>query len=32
MTHGIIFMNLALIFYTWPVFSGRRQGCTAGIC
>jgi uncharacterized repeat protein (TIGR03987 family) len=23
---GIIWMNLALIFYTWAVFSGRRQG------
>lgn len=26
MIRGIIFMNLALIFYTWAVFSGRRQG------
>jgi uncharacterized repeat protein (TIGR03987 family) len=26
MVRGIIFMNLALIFYTWAVFSGRRQG------
>jgi uncharacterized repeat protein (TIGR03987 family) len=23
---AIIWMNLALIFYTWAVFSGRRQG------
>lgn len=23
---GIIWMNLALVFYTWAVFSGRRQG------
>jgi uncharacterized repeat protein (TIGR03987 family) len=23
---AVIFMNLALIFYTWAVFSGRRQG------
>ena len=26
MMYGIIWMNLALIFYTWAVFSGRRQG------
>jgi len=26
MVRGIIFMNLALLFYTWAVFSGRRQG------
>lgn len=26
MIRGIVFMNLALIFYTWAVFSGRRQG------
>jgi uncharacterized repeat protein (TIGR03987 family) len=26
MMRGIIFMNLALIFYTWAVFSGRRHG------
>lgn len=26
MIRGIIWMNLALIFYTWAVFSGRRQG------
>ena len=26
MLRGIIWMNLALIFYTWAVFSGRRQG------
>src|SRR4051794_24460968 len=24
--YGIIFMTLALIFYTWAVFSGRREG------
>ncbi|MDA8414579.1 MAG: HsmA family protein [Desulfobacteraceae bacterium] len=23
---AVIWMNLALIFYTWAVFSGRRQG------
>ena len=23
---AILWMNLALIFYTWAVFSGRRQG------
>jgi uncharacterized repeat protein (TIGR03987 family) len=23
---AIVWMNLALIFYTWAVFSGRRQG------
>jgi len=23
---AIIWMNLALVFYTWAVFSGRRQG------
>jgi len=26
MVYGIIMMNLALLFYTWAVFSGRRQG------
>ena len=26
MIQGIILMNLALVFYTWAVFSGRRQG------
>ncbi len=26
MLRGIIFMNLALLFYTWAVFSGRKQG------
>lgn len=24
--HAVIWMTLALIFYTWAVFSGRRQG------
>lgn len=24
--YGIIWMNMALIFYTWAVFSGRRRG------
>ncbi len=24
--YGVIWMNLALIFYTWAVFSGRRHG------
>jgi uncharacterized repeat protein (TIGR03987 family) len=23
---AVIWMNLALVFYTWAVFSGRRQG------
>jgi uncharacterized repeat protein (TIGR03987 family) len=23
---AVVWMNLALIFYTWAVFSGRRQG------
>jgi len=23
---GVIWMNLALIFYTWAVFSGRKEG------
>ncbi len=26
MMRGIIWMNLALLFYTYAVFSGRRQG------
>lgn len=26
MVQGIILMNLALLFYTWAVFSGRQQG------
>lgn len=26
MLYGIIWMNLALVFYTWAVFSGRRNG------
>ena len=26
MARAVIWMNLALIFYTWAVFSGRRQG------
>lgn len=26
MLRGIVWMNLALVFYTWAVFSGRRQG------
>ncbi len=26
MIRGIILMNLALLFYTWAVFSGRREG------
>lgn len=26
MTLGIIFMNLALTFYSWAVFSGRKEG------
>lgn len=29
MLYGIIWMNLALIFYTWAVFSGRRNGLHA---
>lgn len=29
MLYGIIWMNLALLFYTWAVFSGRRQGLQA---
>ena len=29
MQRGIIFMNLALLFYSWAVFSGRRQGLHA---
>lgn len=24
--HAVIWMNLALIFYTWAVFSGRKEG------
>jgi uncharacterized repeat protein (TIGR03987 family) len=24
--HAVIWMNLALVFYTWAVFSGRKQG------
>ena len=24
--HAVIWMNLALIFYTWAVFSGRKHG------
>jgi uncharacterized repeat protein (TIGR03987 family) len=24
--HAVIWMNLALVFYTWAVFSARRQG------
>lgn len=23
---GVIWMNLALVFYTWAVFSGRKEG------
>lgn len=26
LTQAVIWMNLALVFYTWAVFSGRRQG------
>jgi uncharacterized repeat protein (TIGR03987 family) len=26
LARAVIWMNLALIFYTWAVFSGRRQG------
>ena len=26
LTRAVVWMNLALIFYTWAVFSGRRQG------
>jgi len=26
LVRAIVWMNLALIFYTWAVFSGRRQG------
>lgn len=26
MVRGIVWMNLALLFYTYAVFSGRRQG------
>ena len=26
LARAIIWMNLALVFYTWAVFSGRRQG------
>jgi len=26
LVRAILWMNLALIFYTWAVFSGRRQG------
>lgn len=29
MISGIIWMNLALLFYSWAVFSGRRQGLHA---
>ena len=26
LVQAVIWMNLALVFYTWAVFSGRRQG------
>ncbi|RII31359.1 MAG: TIGR03987 family protein [Geobacter sp.] len=26
LAQAIVWMNLALVFYTWAVFSGRRQG------
>lgn len=26
LARAVILMNLALVFYTWAVFSGRRQG------
>lgn len=26
LARAVIWMNLALLFYTWAVFSGRRQG------
>jgi uncharacterized repeat protein (TIGR03987 family) len=26
LAQAVIWMNLALVFYTWAVFSGRRQG------
>ena len=26
LVRAVIWMNLALVFYTWAVFSGRRQG------
>ena len=26
LARAVIWMNLALVFYTWAVFSGRRQG------
>ena len=26
LSRAVIWMNLALIFYTWAVFNGRRQG------
>lgn len=26
LSHAVLWMTLALIFYTWAVFSGRREG------